>query len=785
MEFGLSADDLKAVEKTFQDHLALGKNFIEFKNYEEAVKELEQALLLKPQSEDTLWQLAKAHQQLWNENKTKKYKEEALRYARLCLKTNPQAKKAAELISLLTNKIKTKSVSSEEENTPIKTSTFLKYTAIIGSLALLLSGGIMWFSGIDLRSFLPLTSENQIVKNIEKFQIINSNQQSLNSIAASPKADYFASAGDDKTIKIWNTQTRTAIQTLQGHTEAVLSVAFSLDGEALVSGSKDKTLKIWNFKTGANLLNLTGHTDFVNYVNYSPDGRLIVSASSDKQVKIWEVQSGKCLKTLSGHQDQVNVAVFSPDGLYILSGGNDKAIKLWNVAGGNLLKTFYEHTDAITSLSFTGTFWGNGHYSGQGYHFVSGGKDNKLIRWKTYENVERVNGANGAIYANYIINAKTENKVNLEGLNKRFVFAQNREYFCLFGNDTVSVFHYPSMNKIKSFPLKSVYSQCFADNDNQLILGSLDGKIYLYNFDNDKIIATLKPDPDQYGNYSRRGSSNIILSPDDEQVYIFGGEFNTINTFDFKRGKKLQKFKIMTPHYLKSLIINKSGKYLYGISGSSTHSILKIDSQNGLIINTLTADIHNSEMTLLAISNDNKYLASGDNSGKLVIWDLEKNEVLQVLQSSEKYAIDKFAFSPNDKYLASYYEGKVKLWDYKNGKELMAWESRQIGNLTFSPDSKKIITVGWYANNQVFDIESKKSQEVMQGKYGAIKGLDYSPNGKYLALSDDKNISLFDAKNFTFIKNLEGHKGTITFSNDGKYLLSFYEEEVKVWKLKE
>ena len=52
------------------------------------------------------------------------------------------------------------------------------------------------------------------------------------------------SGSDDKTIKIWNIETRACIQTLTGHTRSVTDLLELKNGN-IVSGSEDGTIKIW------------------------------------------------------------------------------------------------------------------------------------------------------------------------------------------------------------------------------------------------------------------------------------------------------------------------------------------------------------------------------------------------------------------------------------------------------------------------------------------------------------------------------------------------------------
>jgi hypothetical protein len=65
------------------------------------------------------------------------------------------------------------------------------------------------------------------------------------------------------------------------------SDVYSLDGRRIASAGWDKTIKIWDAETGKETLTLRGHALDVHKVAFSPDGQLLVSAGQD-DVKVWD-----------------------------------------------------------------------------------------------------------------------------------------------------------------------------------------------------------------------------------------------------------------------------------------------------------------------------------------------------------------------------------------------------------------------------------------------------------------------------------------------------------------
>lgn len=90
-------------------------------------------------------------------------------------------------------------------------------------------------------------------------------------IAINPRdPSKFASASMDKTIKVWNiTSESKANFSLLGHTGGVNTVNFyNGDKPYIVSGSDDKTVRVWDYQTKQTIATLEGHMSTVTSVMF-------------------------------------------------------------------------------------------------------------------------------------------------------------------------------------------------------------------------------------------------------------------------------------------------------------------------------------------------------------------------------------------------------------------------------------------------------------------------------------------------------------------------------------
>lgn len=235
--------------------------------------------------------------------------------------------------------------------------------------------------------------------------LLSGHNGSVTSIAYAPDGKMLASAGLDKTVRLWNPKTGENLATLNGHNALVKGVAFSPDGKTIFSGSGDSTVRFWSTETRRQIwgtdtpqaqeleidrqipeareaLGLPPAPrrspaeklafQWVLAVAYSPDGKTLASSgSSDGTIQFWDVETGKHTKTLKGHTDTVQSIAFSPDGKMLVSGSKDDTLRVWDTGTGRMLQKLAGHTADIKTVVF----------SRDGKMIASGSEDATVRLW--------------------------------------------------------------------------------------------------------------------------------------------------------------------------------------------------------------------------------------------------------------------------------------------------------------------------------------------------------------------------------------------------------------------
>lgn len=94
------------------------------------------------------------------------------------------------------------------------------------------------------------------------------------------------SGADDCTIKVWDYQTKSCVQTLRGHTRNVCAVCYHPELPVILTGSEDGTVRIWHSNTYSQEHTLNYGMNRVWALGYRPGSNSIAVAYDDGAIVI-------------------------------------------------------------------------------------------------------------------------------------------------------------------------------------------------------------------------------------------------------------------------------------------------------------------------------------------------------------------------------------------------------------------------------------------------------------------------------------------------------------------
>ena len=246
--------------------------------------------------------------------------------------------------------------------------------------------------------------------------MLRGHAESVNGLAFAPSDLLLASAGSDRTIKLWDPATGQERGALKGHAGPVRTLAFSADGRTLASGGGDSQVKLWDLanqarpplridlgqdathtavtawkRDGQTLATvshrdrlvrlwdllaekeqvcLQGYTRAIEALAISSDGKLMAVAFDDQSIRIHELDTGRSRSPLTGHQARIESLRFAPDGRTLAAADRAGKVRLWDVPAGKAIGE-EEHTGAIRALAF----------SSDGQKLAAGGERGNVRLW--------------------------------------------------------------------------------------------------------------------------------------------------------------------------------------------------------------------------------------------------------------------------------------------------------------------------------------------------------------------------------------------------------------------
>ncbi len=563
------------------------------------------------------------------------------------------------------------------------------------------------------------------------------------------------------------------------HPATVQAIAVSPNGKTVVSLAND--MIAWDVATGRKLWKVPGRDlprDANTRVGESrlqidPTGKLCIALTQNSTIGFWDLSTGILAKTVrvTKEPEGFRSITISPNGERLIV-GSDKGSRLIDTAG----QTLAMHKNVIPQ-AFMGLGEDRLAASG-GYSYAQFSPTGKTILVVSSDNEKQV------LLCDETLTVKNRIDVGARYFDSAFSPKGDRLAIATKGN-LVRVYQIPNPKPTHEFKLilkdaneNYTFKISFSPDGGFLLVPASDRLIHVLD-----LKANREAEPLQGHSWY---PTAIAFGPDGKTLFSSGWE-GTIYRWDWATKKQLP-----LPVGVRGnaeTVVSPNG-YAVAFVDNLAKQIHVVETETQKPIRTIPYTT--STLDRLAFSPDSRSIAlAGTHGGNVVV------RVVDLAEGKARFekvwpqgrplvTIEDFAFSPDGTKLAGiqFRGGNVKLWDFKHPERETDAKHHAAYGVTFHPQGKSLISVGWDGFIRTWDADALKSLGSFQitappdSKGSSRKELWSArmfPDGKYLAVGDLENtlsiIHLADKKAHRTIAEADLFRmNSIDVSRDGVWL---------------
>ena len=579
-------------------------------------------------------------------------------------------------------------------------------------------------------------------------------------------------------------------------------MAISPDGKYLAVGGGDRTIQVWDLETRQPVGDLlTGHQHItIGALAFSPDGEHLASGSCGRvvdtgacvegEIFVWNLRTGEVRAYPAVHNTIILQLAFDTSGQFLASRGSNRAV-LWKTDTAQVAHILLDvpETQALSGFDFSsdGTTLATGVCEVEGEKYYDYCVQSDVILWDVASGTmkKRITGparpvVSWAFSANGSLLASTGCE-DIQLYPERNICAQGHVQIWDVASGQALTEPFPGHTDYANWPQ-------FIRDDTQLVTVSLDKTIRVWD------VATGQPVAPPTLDFA--GSIMVAASTPDGALLATGNtQEPNIRLWDIDKLGQTDPLRTgevfaRPPAYLLSMALNSDETRL--AAGSFTGQIYVWDTATRKMTVEPFGD-HEGWVYSVAFSPDGRTLASASVDSTIRLWDTHTGESILPPLEGHTRTVKSVAFSPDGTLLASGGDdATMRLWDAHTGELLsvnpgmLITRSTSLGlwDVTFSPDGTLVAGAAAVPEKKavLWDVRDPTAPRVVarlpNNAIGGATSVAFSPDGKILAVGAglEGTVLLWDVETRQPIgAPIPAHQRTIwpvAFSPDGTLLAS-------------
>lgn len=597
-------------------------------------------------------------------------------------------------------------------------------------------------------------STGKVVHSVE-----HDDQEDITSFALSCDDELLVTASRALLLKQWDWRQAQCTRTWRAiHTVPVASMTFDSTSTLLATGGCDGTIKLWDVVKQYCTHNLKGSSGVVHLVQFHPDtNRLqLFSSSLDCGIRLWDLHTSECVCVLQSHYSAVTSLAFSPDGSTMISSGRDKVCTVWDLKSRKAKRTVpvYEAVEGVMLLPGKKDFSQIGVLN-KDLHFVTAGSKGVLRVWEA--------STARCVYA------QTLDAVSKKEGEEDEAEEEEKE------DNPLSLTH------LLHLPVSSRLATVTAEHN--IVLYQLPG------------LTTQQ----QFVGYSDEVLDVKFLGKDDGHIVV------ATNSCQLKVFELLtNSCQILYGHTdtVLSLDVFKRGSLF--VSCAKDRSVRVWQMNEGRVRCVARGLSHTNAVGSITCSRIKpSFMVSGSQDFTVKVWDLPADlmaagaDVHQLTPRTTEKAHDKdinsVAVSPNDKLLASGSQDRTaKLWSLAAGDDLsllgvFRGHRRGVWAVCFSPVDQVLATSSADGTCKLWTLQDFSCVKTFEGHDASVLKVIFVSRGTQLLTSgSDGLVKLWTIKTNECVKTLDAHQDKVwalhAGAKDDKMVTGSADSNITVWE---